>query len=175
MTDRFDIKGERHAAKVVAEFLAVTKTAEGMAYWVRDDGSEECRIGWPIAVDGLLTSATLSVTAYPFDEAHGFTITLNFPPCISRLDFVGPNEAHANPIEDFSRCDAIVYGPHVHLWQDNSRFCTASTLPRELECAIPVPLAVKRYEKAMFWFCDEVNIRFTQEQLLPLPPRNTLF
>jgi hypothetical protein len=174
MVDLFDVGGEEHAAKVVDRFLAATKTLVGRGDWVCEIDTEECRMGWPLAVDGVLTRARLDVSAYPLEQDYGFTITLNFPPCIMRLDYVPDYEGHTNPVEEYSRWPLIVLGPHIHLWEDNRRFCAASTLPRELLVAMPLANNIRRYEQAMHHFCDIARIQRSNDDLLPLPPRGRL-
>lgn len=173
MDERFDIHGDKHAAKVIEDFLQADKTVIGTAGWSCDIETEECRASWPVAVDGVPTGARLDVSAYPLGDYYEFSIMLNFPPCITRLDFVAPFEAHGNPVEDFVRWNPIVWGPHIHLWEDNKRFCTASTLPKELEVAIALPEGIKRFEQAMRHFCDIVNITIASRDIPALPDRRT--
>lgn len=127
-----------------------------------------------VAVDGIPTGATLDATAYPLADHYPFTITLNFPPCIWRLDYDPPYSSHTNPISNFSEFERVVYGPHYHAWADHSRYAKPNALPRELDWARPLPSSIKKYEHAIRWFCDETNIRLENDQFLELPARGLL-
>ena len=174
MTDHFDIKGEEHAASVVERFLAVQKTIEGTGDWVCDQQTLKCRLKYALAIDGVIVPQTLDVSHFPRSDIKGFTITLNFPPCILRLDYDPPEKYHDNPVSFIGGFEARVYGPHFHEWADNSRFCDKTNITDELPYARTLPTNIKSYKAALFWFCDRANIVMTNENYVELPPAEWL-
>ena len=174
MAGWLDVKGEKHAASVVAEFLAAPKTIAENSGWVCDPHTDECRIKYLLEIDGIPTSASLDVTSFPMTSSNGFTITLNAPPCVARLDFDPPEKFHDNPIAAFLTLGSRIYGPHCHYWEDNAHLCDANSLPRELPYARPLPTTIATYRAALYWFCQNVNIIFHNGEFVERPPRGRL-
>ncbi len=172
MSARFSISGARHAREVVDDFLACDKTLEGTPVW--QEFEEESRIKLPVAADGLITAATLDVTAYPFENFYPFTITLNFPPCIWRLEHGPGYLRHDNPFEEMSQFERTLWGAHYHSWVDNRRLAKFNVLPPELEWARSLPNQIRRFEQAIRWFCSETKIIIRNEQILDLPSKGFL-
>jgi hypothetical protein len=172
VSSRFNLSGSRHAREVVDDFLACDKTLEGTADW--QDFGEESRLKWPISVDGILTDASLDATAYPFAGLYPFTITLNFPPCIWRLEHGPGYLRHDNPLEEMSQFDRTLWGPHYHSWADNRRLAKANALPPELEWARQLPEEIRKFEHAIRWLCGETKIMIRTEQVIELPPKGFL-
>jgi hypothetical protein len=63
----------------------------------------------------------MQATAYPYEKALRFTLTLNIPQCIWRLDYDLGAESHRNPMDRLSMLDnqAVLWGPGFHAWKDN--------------------------------------------------------
>lgn len=154
--------------------MSQTKYVEGTAGWVAMPNSEEYRLKWPLSVDGIPTNATLDVSAHPMVYHYPYTITLNFPPCVWRLEHVPPWDGHTNPFEPMSEFDDEVFGPHFHSWSDNSNYAGQSSLPKELERARVLPDTIKTYEQAFRWFCDQTNIILPSNEFVDLPTRERL-
>ena len=177
MDIRFDIKGDRHAAKVVDDFLAADKLITGEADWVWYDQSAEYRRTYVVTVDGIPTGATLELIAYPMlqeQKIYPFTITLNFPPCVERLEVLPSSGGHTNPFKEYSDYDQVIRGSHYHGWEDNKYLAKANDLPKELDIARVLPVEIKAFDSATRWFCQRTNIIIEKHQYLELPPRSWL-
>ncbi|TPK58608.1 hypothetical protein FJ930_29660 [Mesorhizobium sp. B2-4-15] len=174
MAKWLDIKADRHAAEAVADFLAATKTVEGTDGWSCDAHTEECRLKYLLAIDGIPVSASVDIMSFPMSGNNGFTITLNVPPCIARLDFDPREKFHDNPVGDFSEFESRIYGPHCHAWPDNACLCDSNALPKELSYARPLDPAIMSYQSALFWFCQSVNIVFHNGVFIERPSRGRL-
>ena len=162
-------------AALIDQFLAGPKRLAGRPVWRSGNGSDDKRVVWPILVGTSVSEATLGITAYPNRTALQFTITLNLPPCIWRLDFIPPQESHSNPLDRGSMLGYRVYGPHYHAWADNRHLATAATLPKVLLCARSLPRQITKWDQAFRWFCAAVGIALEPDQVIDLPPREGLF
>lgn len=161
--------------QAVDDFLASTKTLVGDGAWVCDPDQDNCRLKFTIAQDdGLPTGSTLEIIDFPLDEPRGFTITLNLPPCIWRLDFDPPPKGHTNDVPDGHECPRLITGPHFHPWRLNRVFHTGRRPPEEIPLALPLPREVRVFRSALDWFCSETRITLAKNQVPELPPRGRL-
>lgn len=146
--------------------------------WQTGNRQIEKRLVWPVLVEGEFVGLNLNLTAYPNDADYTderFTITLNLPPCIWRLDFDPPYKRHRNPPGYGEEMGAfVVSGPSYHAWADNREFASPTRLPPRLRCARNLPSQIRSLRQAFPWFCDQANIRFSHEQMVDYPPRELL-
>jgi hypothetical protein len=161
-------------AEAIDDFVAADKTLVGDGHWVCDPNENQCRLKYTIAVGGVPTSSTLEIIDYPYEEPRSFTITLNLPPCVWRLDFDPPHKTHTNDVPDFHECPRLVRGPHFHPWRLNREFLKGRRPPEELPRALPLTCGAKSFQSALDWFCSETRITFARNQLPALPPRGRL-
>lgn len=162
-------------ADKVAAFLLVEKELQGEQFWGPGNRDEERRISWPISVEGEMFGATLALTAYPDEPEQRFTITLNLPPCVWRLDMDPDYKRHRNPYDRGERLGThTISGPNYHSWDDNRHLATPSRLPDKLTCARPLPTGFRTFERALRWFCGETKIILPNNQMVELPPRERL-
>lgn len=157
----------------VDAFVAADKTLVGDSGWICDPNDEQCRLKFTVAVDGVPTASTVEVIDFPLETPRGFTITLNVPPCIWRLDFDPSTKVHVNDVSDFHECPKLVTGPHSHPWRLNRQFHKGKSIPEELPLALPLD-GIKSFKSALDWFCAETNITFSKNQLPELPPTGKL-
>ena len=161
-------------AQAVEDFLAADKTLVGDGYWVCDPNEDQCRLKFTVARDGLPTASTLEVIDYPLESPRSFTVTLNLPPCVWRLDFDPPYKAHTNDVPPMHECPRVVYGPHFHPWRLNAKFHKGKTPPDELPLALPLTSGARSFDSALAWFCAETRISIAKLQIPALPPRGRL-
>lgn len=155
-------------------FLAAKKTLGGTPEWVVGNRSEERRAVWPVMLNGRSAEATLQATAYPHEGTLRFTIGLEWPDCIWRLDFEPFYKKHSNPLAEITRLgvEPRLDGPHYHSWADNRHLVKGGRVDQ-----LPVARSFKRIKKwdaAMRWFCGETKIVMTKAQMLDFPPRDRL-
>lgn len=162
-------------AEAIDQFIAADKTLVGDSGWVCDPNEDQCRLTYTIAVEGVPTGSRLEVIDYPISRPRGFSVTLNLPPCVWRLDYdPTPGRFHTNDVPEFHECSQQVDGRHYHPWQLNRRFHTGRRPPDELPLALELNEGIKSFESALHWFCGQVNITFGRNQLPSLPPAGRL-
>ncbi len=143
--------------EAVDAFVAAHKTLVGDGGWVCDPNEDQCRLKYTIAMDGVPTASTLEIIDFPLDTPRSFTITVNLPPCVWRLDFDAPPKGHTNDVPEGHECPRYVRGPHYHPWALNRQFHTGKRPPEELPLALPLSPAIKSYKSALDWFCSETE------------------
>ncbi len=168
-----------YIAKVVDALLKADKSLDGEPPpWVEGNRRTEKRLLWPVAVDGSYIGLSLQITAYPNDPGYRgerFTITLNVPPCIWRMDFDPPYKRHTNPPDFGARTGTFtVSGKSFHSWADNRHYATKTRLPTVLGCARLLPPEVRHFRQALRWFCDETNSKILSEQMFDYPQRELM-
>lgn len=161
-------------ADAVDRFLGVDKTLVGDGDWVCDPNQDQCRLKYTIAADGRPTNSTFEVIDFPLERPRGFTITINLPPCVWRLDFDPPPKGHTNDVPDGHECPRFIKGPHFHSWRLNRKFQKGSNPPDELPLALPLPPTIKVFKSALDWFCAETKITPARSQIPELPPSGRL-
>jgi hypothetical protein len=162
------------SVQAIDAFLAADKTLVGDGDWVCDPNEDQCRLKYTIAVDGVPSGSTLVIIDFPLQEPRGFTITLNLPPCIWRLDFDHPPKGHTNDVPEGHECPRLIRGAHFHPWRLNSRFHMGKHPPDELPLALPLKPSIKSFKSSLDWFCAETRITFAKNQMPGLPPRGRL-
>jgi hypothetical protein len=160
--------------KAIGEFLAADKTLAGDGFWVCDPNEDQCRLRYTIEVEGVPTASTFEIIDFPLTEPRTFTITLNLPPCIWRLDYDPPSKIHVNDVPEMHECPRLVRGPHYHPWHLNAKFHGGRNAPQELPLALPYTARTRTFKAALDWFCDQTRITFAKNQLPALPPRGRL-
>ncbi|QEX16125.1 hypothetical protein FRZ44_14170 [Hypericibacter terrae] len=161
-------------ADLVDAFLAAPKRVAAEAAWQQGNRPAEFRALWPILVEDSLVGASMQATAIPNSPEPQFTITLNIPDCVWRLDFEPSWKRHANPMWAAPALgDFVVNGPHFHAWADNSSMASLTQVP-ELLCARALPATVKTWKQALRWFCAETRIELAKTQMIEYPPREGL-
>ena len=164
-----------YIADTVDAFLLAEKELEGEQHWSPGNRSEERRITWPVLVEGELIGAFLGLTAYPDEPKQRFTITLNLPPCIWRLDMEPDYKLHRNPYRQAEQLGGHkIAGPNFNSWADNRHLATPARLPDKLTCARALPSTFKTFESAFRWFCGETRIIVPNNQMVSLPLRERL-
>jgi hypothetical protein len=161
-------------ADVVDAMLAADKELAGMPQWDSGNRDGESRLVWPVLLQGRLVGITLNITAYPADPPLRYTITLNVPPCVWRLDFEHPYKRHKNGLSDGKRLGAyVINGPNFHAWPDNRHLATPAILPKKLECARAFDHAAT-FNAGLRWFCGETKILLRRDQEIDFPARERL-
>jgi hypothetical protein len=130
---------------------------------------------WPIANSaGVVTSGQVRFVVRPgSDLGPSMSVIFNREP-IARLDFVPAQECESNPLWAASiGLAARVCGPHFHSWEHN-RTHVLMTEDWELPCREPLPGQVRRFEQALAWLADRINLVLTPEQRRFEPPRELL-
>jgi hypothetical protein len=161
-------------AGAVENFLAADKTLVGDGGWTCDLYEEACRLVFSLAVNGEISGHTFEITHFPLKANLEFTMIVNVPPVIMRLDYDPPTQLHVNEVGNMDECQVSVYGPHVHLWRLNKHRIRQGKLPDTLPRALPLPSAIKTFDAALNWFCAEANIFPSKGQIPALPPRGKL-
>lgn len=162
------------AAELVDRLLAAKKSLVGKATWQETGDPRELRATWPVMVgDEVPPGVTLVVNYYPNSNPPRFTISLNAPRSVARIDW-GEDGGHTNSLLRPNELPAVVVGSHYHAWEDNRRFCTAHTLPSELPNARELPDNVRSFHNAFRWFLGEVGIDQPANDLIEPPRRSTL-
>lgn len=166
-------------ADAVDGFLQADKALAGNAIWRDGTGDEDWRAAYVVLVEGEHVGAALDLTAYPQTPTNRadcrFTITLNCPQPVWRIDFDPPDKGHPNPIDRIGILgEGMVFGPHFHSWQDNRHLATRAALPRELSCARTLPPQIRRWEQAFRWFCGQTGISLPAGPVIGLPERDRL-
>lgn len=173
------MKPKRSATRVdirkrIDAFLAAKKTLGGTASWTTGNRADERRAVWPVLLNGQSVGASLQATAYPHESVLRFTIGLEWPDCIWRLDFEPYYKHHANAHTEVQRLsvEPRIDGPHYHAWADNRHLVRGARIGQ-----LPVARQFKRirkWEAAMRWFCGQTNIVMPTSQMLDFPRRDRL-
>lgn len=164
----------RSLVETVDALLLADKTLAGEPSWAKGNRDGDFRLSMPVVIGDEMPGVTLQVTAYPNEPSLRFTITLNLPPCIWRLDFDPDTEVHHNPLDWPAQLGGYrVRGPHFHAWEDSRHLTTAATLP-DLRYARAFPSNIKTFDSALRWFCGRTKIRLSGQQRITLPPRTVL-
>ncbi len=170
-----DIFGAHHpVATLVEKYLAAEKELSGIPNWRAGNRDGEQRAVWAVLL-GDVNAGNLDLTAYPDEPSLRFTITLNLPPCIWRLDYDPDFKMHTNPPDRVPPLDDFtIRGPNYHAWDDNKHLVNGSSLPAKLKCARRLKENIRRFDSALRWFCGETNIKLPVGPLIDLPPRSRL-
>src|SRR5260370_14819144 len=86
----------------VDAFLAAKKALGGTASWTTVNRPDQRRAVWPVLLMRRSAGATLQATAYPHESTLRFTIGLESPDCICRVDFEPYYIHHSNPHTEVS-------------------------------------------------------------------------
>lgn len=136
----------------------------GMSTFNRD-GQYEREAIWPIADSlGVVTTGQLRFVVRPGLQL-GPSISVIFNrQALARLDFVPPQECEPNPLWAASLgLPATVCGPHFHGWQHN-RLHVLQRERWELPCREALAPQLRRFEQALPWLADRLNLVLTAEQ-----------
>jgi hypothetical protein len=128
-------------------------------------GQYEREAIWPIAdSSGIVTTGQLRFVVRPGLEL-GPSISVIFNrQAVSRLDFVPLSECENNPFwAGYSGLPPRVCGPHFHGWTYN-RSHVLTQEEWQLPCREPLPAQVRRFEQALPWLADLINLILTPEQ-----------
>jgi hypothetical protein len=103
-----------------------------------------------------------------------FTISLEWPDCVWRLDFEPYYKHHPNPHTEVARLgvEPRIDGPHYYSWADNRHLMRTARIGQ-----LPVARPFKKTKKwipALRWFCGETNIVLPKAEMLDFPPRDRL-
>ena len=130
------------------------------------------RLKLPLEVDGVsLGHQALDIEFDPTSSHLVFTINLLCHVCVCRMDFdytdTHPNTLR-NPVDGVL---PIIIGSHFHRWSYNRRFAESSDRLISLNNAEHLPIAIKSFDSALRWFCDETNIELPHDHWISLPER----
>lgn len=155
----------------VEHFLLAQKTAAGNADWTETSRSSAWTIEWPLIVSGESTGGRLMIKS-PFSiSPQEFKILLIFlERCIARLEFK-PYGEHMNPLKGLPRKipKGRIKGPHVHLWENNKRYCENGKLPDELHIAMPLKEDLIDFNSCLRWFCMKHRIGIDVSKVPNIP------
>lgn len=146
------------------KFLAGPAPEFGVSTFNRN-GQYEREAVWPIADSiGVVTSGHLRFVVRPGLEL-GPSISVIFNrQAIARLDFVPPGECENNPLwAATAGLPPKVCGPHFHGWEHN-RANVLRTERWELSVREALPPQVRRFEQALPWLADKMNLVLTPDQ-----------
>tara|TARA_R110002110_G_scaffold333142_1_gene544021 strand:+ start:445 stop:984 length:540 start_codon:yes stop_codon:yes gene_type:complete len=166
-------------ADAVDAFLNSSKSLAGTAEWREGNGGHDFRASYVVLVNGEHVGAALDLTAYPNLATDRndcrFTISLNCPHPIWRIDFEPLHKGHSNPLDRFNELgEGTLFGPHYHAWQDNRHLATKRSLPKELPCARSLPAQIRKWEQAFRWFCGQTGITLPAGPVIDVPQRTLL-
>lgn len=160
----------------VTEFLSRPKTLAGIYLpipWQPNRDPSELCIKVPIEVEGVVSERRLIVVFFPSAEGLRFTILIKFVVAVCRLDFE-ENGGHTNGFLNLENLPMTIQGPHYHRWSSNTRFVQGYAKLPELDNAEGLPTAIRSFDAALRWFCDEANIALPNTHQIQLPPRNLI-
>lgn len=160
-------------AEAVDQLMAADKTLLGDGDWQCDAIDRDCKLVFTLAIDGVPCGLSLQITDFPMQPSKGWTIIINAPPAVWRLDFDGPKEWHLNDVPEMHECPRLIYGPHYHPWRLNRAGVKRGRLPTELPLAMPLP-AMRGFDATLHWFCDETRITIGKGQIPARPTPGTL-
>jgi hypothetical protein len=129
------------------------------------NGQYEREAIWPIADSlGIVTTGQLRFVVRPgLDLGPSISVVFGRQ-AISRLDFVPVNECESNPAWAAPLgLPPRVCGPHFHGWTHN-RHHVLTQEEWQLHCREPLPPQVRRFEQALPWLADRINLVLTPEQ-----------
>lgn len=147
----------------VDDFLAQPKLLSGFppefGPRARGAGAPMWSADWPISdANGIVGGGSLRTNFSPASRKP-FSLSLLYRErCITRLDMVDIGECHSNPL--FARAlmlPPIVCGPHLHRWGHNRQHVLLSG-QWELPCREPLQTQIRRFEQALAWLADQVNL-----------------
>jgi hypothetical protein len=152
--DRF-LAAEKHLYGAPPEFGPTNFQRKRQAEW----GAV-----WPIADEfGVVTSGQLRIVTRPGLEPR-VTINVIFRnQNVGRLDFVPATECEDNPFWAVGDIPRRVCGPHFHGWETNREHVLRGEI-WEMPCREPLPPQVRRFEQALPWLADHINLVLTPEQ-----------
>ncbi len=159
---------------LVDSFLAEEKTLAGYGDFVNTEQPDEQEWRRLLVQNGEVTDGELRVIAYPASPKREFRLlVLMSDHCVTRLDYVFDRDgAHIN---DFHRPMGYpslpIRKPHIHRWDANRRIARVDKYPRKLLYAIEIDDKITNLERAFKWFCDELRISFTGEDVPAWPTR----
>jgi hypothetical protein len=154
-------------------FLAASKRLVGEAQWSSMPGSLEQRAFFRVEADAArLPIGRLELIAYPTTEHRGFSLLLNYPLPILRLNNDTEDHFHDNayPLQGVPR---RVHGSRIYLWSDNRLVFQPQV--HHLPLARPLPRSLQSWENALRHLCGEAHIDLTGFVLPAYPRRMTLF
>jgi hypothetical protein len=121
-------------------------------------------VDWPISnADDVVEGGSLRINYVPASRKPFTIVLLRRECCISRLDMVDDKACHSNPF--FAHrfgLPPLVCGPHFHRWGPN-RSHVLSTGVWDLPCREPLQPQIKRFQQALAWFADQVNLTLGPE------------
>ena len=164
--------GETSIISLVEAFLQAEKTLEGIWRWSWETRGR-VRCIRPIAINGEIGDGSLEIHFYPREKPPKFRISLILQRRVWGLDF-DDDRKHTNSLNRASDAPATVFGPHYHSWDDNKRFATKVSLPKEFKNARELPKNVRHYEQALRWFCTQTRILIRNEDIIEPPKPDTL-
>lgn len=160
--------------KEVSHFFVQPKRLGGIgtpAHWQPNRDPAELCLKLPIEIDGVLSGQTLVIVSYPSSPNLRFTILIVFEVAVARLDF-DETGGHTNGfLSHLDGLASIVPGSHFHRWSLNTRFVEGNGRLEELKHAEPLPVAIRNFDAALRWFCDETGIALPHNHLIDLPPK----
>jgi hypothetical protein len=120
---------------------------------------------WPIQVaGGSVGAGHLRILVGPTAEASMSLVITFQNNAVYRLDFDAADKCESNPL--FAKAIGLpprVCGPHVHVWERN-RAHVLSQMQWSLPCREPLSLRVRKFNQALPWLADQVNLLLTPEQ-----------
>lgn len=157
------VAGRTDDVLLVDAFLAQAKFLSGAPpeFGYKPRGKEPSwEAVWPVVNSaGIGESGSVRVR-YARASEEPFSIILEFrDQCICRLDFVDQNFCHDNPF--WARSMGIptrVCGPHIHTWALNRDHILQQD-KWTIQCRVPLPPQIRRFDQAFPWFADQVNLQ----------------
>lgn len=132
----------------------------------RDGSGHEAKL--QIMIDGAMYGNTLIIVCMPTTGAFHFSLT-HSNICVSRLDF-DDERGHTNPIYALDAgLPPAISGRHFHRWSINTKFVNASGALEELKNAEELPSSIKKFNTALRWFCEELNIFLPHNHEITFP------
>lgn len=159
--------------KEVGDFLAKSKSLGGIGLpvqWQPNRDPAELCIKLPIELEGVVSAQRLIVVYSPASEALRFSILIVYRVAVCRMDF-DETGGHTNGFGNLEGLPMTIQGSHFHRWSNNIRFVKGNGQLEELDNAEPIPIAIRTFDAALRWFCDEAKIALPHNHNIALPAK----
>lgn len=162
---------------LVDEFLSAEKSLTGSGNFSPTEQPDEYEWRRFIVHDGAVADAQLLIIAYPDSPDREFRLlVLHSDACIARLDFVFKRDGpHINDLRrPMGYPSTPIWAPHYHPWSGNRQLATVDKYPKKLLYAYEIDNKINGLSRAFKWFCNEVKIAFTSNDVPDWPSRERL-
>jgi len=160
--------GRAEDVALVDAFLAQAKFLSGPApeFGYKPRGKDPSwEANWPLVNSaGIGESGSIRVRYAPSSQ-EPFSILLEFRErCVCRIDFDKETVCHDNPPwAQGMGVPVRVCGPHIHTWPLNREHVLRQD-KWLIQCRVPLPPQIRRFDQAFPWFADQVNVTLRPDE-----------